>query len=418
MRTAKAAFAIIFATLVLGNVEAVYLPEPRLILLGNTGVGKSSLGNVLLGRPHNFVDENPDGSNCFVTGHSVDATTKDTCAKAGRWAGDSGKPVTIIDTPGLGDEVEADRETVEQLVDKLKDEIKHVNAFVILFNGQRPRFSKSLKSMITLFEKIFGPGFWPHVIFAVTRWGFAEHHIEDQSQTTDQWTAAWNREFSNLFRKVRRDISAVFIDTHYKPSNPVEAGNFTIEMDKLWQFASNADSFELKDIVAALDEIQIWKKKLEESERRRAADLVLAEKSKPNKLCVLGENLGCINLPSFGGISTGILLLGLGLGLFCGCQSSRLCNIFECCFRCCPERRRVADLQAPEDDDQDINVHITIDDDNDSEEEKQDSDEKQDLKDDTIEGQKDINVNITIDDGNDSKEEKQDLKDDSTKGEE
>ena len=85
--------------------------------------------------------------------------------------------------------MEADRETVEQLVDKLKDEIKHVNAFVILFNGQvlatnkyvdcnpscksifvqRPRFSKSLKSMITLFEKIFGPGFWPHVIFAVTR---------------------------------------------------------------------------------------------------------------------------------------------------------------------------------------------------------------------------------------------------------
>ena len=32
--------------------------------------------------------------------------------------------------------MEADRETVEQLVDKLKDEIKHVNAFVILFNGQ------------------------------------------------------------------------------------------------------------------------------------------------------------------------------------------------------------------------------------------------------------------------------------------
>ena len=38
--------------------------------------------------------------------------------------------------PGLGDEVEADRETVEQLVTKLKEEIKHVNAFVILFNGQ------------------------------------------------------------------------------------------------------------------------------------------------------------------------------------------------------------------------------------------------------------------------------------------
>ena len=145
---------------------------------------------------------------------------------------------------------------------------------------------------------------------------------------------------------------------------------------------------------------------MEDSERRRAAALVLAEKSKPNKLCLLGENMGCINLPSFYGTTSGILILGLCIGVFCGCQSSRLCNIFECCFRCCPERRRVADLQAPDEDDQDINVHITIDDGNDSEE------EKQDLKDDIIEeekeGEKDINVHITIDDGDDSKEEKQD----------
>ena len=32
--------------------------------------------------------------------------------------------------------MESDRETVKQLVKKLKEEIKHVNAFVILFNGQ------------------------------------------------------------------------------------------------------------------------------------------------------------------------------------------------------------------------------------------------------------------------------------------
>ena len=37
---------------------------------------------------------------------------------------------------GFGDDVEADRETVEQLVEMLKEEIKQVNAFVILFNGQ------------------------------------------------------------------------------------------------------------------------------------------------------------------------------------------------------------------------------------------------------------------------------------------
>ena len=65
--------------------------------------------------------------------------------------------------------MEADRETVEQLVMMLKDEIKQVNAFVILFNGQSPRFTHGLKSMIQLFENIFGPGFWTNVIFAVSR---------------------------------------------------------------------------------------------------------------------------------------------------------------------------------------------------------------------------------------------------------
>ena len=95
--------------------------------------------------------------------------------------------------------MQSDRETVTQLVKKLKEEIKHVNAFVILFNGQvdiilvglcvclvflfefvvilqEPRFTNSLKSMILLFEDIFGPGFWPNVIFAVSRFSMASKH--------------------------------------------------------------------------------------------------------------------------------------------------------------------------------------------------------------------------------------------------
>ena len=38
----------------------------------------------------------------------------------------------------------------------------------------------------------------------------------------------------------------------------------SVEMDKLWKFASNAERFELKDIVAALDEIQVKFTALEE----------------------------------------------------------------------------------------------------------------------------------------------------------
>ena len=49
-----------------------------------SGAGKSSLGNVLLGRPHNFK-ENSDGTKCFVAGVGADPATKDTCAQAGRF---------------------------------------------------------------------------------------------------------------------------------------------------------------------------------------------------------------------------------------------------------------------------------------------------------------------------------------------
>ena len=58
---------------------------------------------------------------------------------------------------------------MEQLVQILKDDVKFVNAFVIMFNGQSPRFTYGLKSMLKLLESIFGPGFWPNVIFAVSR---------------------------------------------------------------------------------------------------------------------------------------------------------------------------------------------------------------------------------------------------------
>ena len=48
-----------------------------------SGAGKSSLGNVLLGRAHNFVEDSD--VNCFVAGAGADPSTKDTCAQEGRF---------------------------------------------------------------------------------------------------------------------------------------------------------------------------------------------------------------------------------------------------------------------------------------------------------------------------------------------
>ena len=48
--------------------------------------------------------------------------------------------------------MESDQETVRQLVKKLKEEIKHVNVFVILFNGQ----VLSTNPVLILFGRVKG----------------------------------------------------------------------------------------------------------------------------------------------------------------------------------------------------------------------------------------------------------------------
>ena len=118
-------------------------------------------------------------------------------------------------------------------------------------------------------------------------------------------------------------------------------------------------------------QIQLKESEQELKEAKRKRLERLEQEADKNEMC-LGW-LGCINLPKFGGISTGLLLFGLGLGLLCGCYGSTLINKLLC--SCCPERVKNAALRAPEKDDVDIKITIGEDD---SEE------EKKDLKDDSI----------------------------------
>ena len=118
------------------------------IFLGGTGVGKSSLANVLLGRDKNFAGIGFQ-HGCFkVYGlhHDQTSVTKKTCHDQGRFLGNTSKPtITVVDTPGFGNDLIEEEATIESLVNVLKDEIKYVHAFVICFKQSDNRMTHSLR---------------------------------------------------------------------------------------------------------------------------------------------------------------------------------------------------------------------------------------------------------------------------------
>ena len=130
-------------------------------------MGESSLANVLVGRDKNYGGGN-FRNGCFKVSTGLDSITKQTCADQGYWLGDTSKQrFTVIDTPGFGDQLVEEEKTIENLVTTLRDQVKYVHVFIIAFKQTDNRMTNSLRSMISLFEKMFGKKFWDNAILEV-----------------------------------------------------------------------------------------------------------------------------------------------------------------------------------------------------------------------------------------------------------
>ena len=294
--------------------------SPRIAIIGWTGVGKSSLGNALLGRNISY-EGGMDG--CFKEHDHGDGrvVTKATCANQGNWLGNTSNPlVTIIDTPGFMDnDIEAEERTIDGLVGFLKNDIKYVHTFLIVFDGsQSIRLTKDLRSMLNLFTKMFGEDFWKNAVIGFSKWKFDKHTQQvRENQEIPKTTSSFTEDANNIFKKrlgVKTRLQSVFIDSHYNTENEIEISQFKKNTRRLLEISTNAEFFECKDIKKAKLEVRVLLDNLAHARNKTKEyeDLIRQmNDSKP-----ITNEKGCYTPTEFACFGIGMLLLGMAIFYF------------------------------------------------------------------------------------------------------
>eukprot|EP01084_Bolivina_argentea_P024682 45950_1 len=132
----------------------------NIVLLGQTGYGKSTFGNRLCGDQSKYGNE-----TCFKTSTGVNGCTEKTEKRIVKGLY-SKYTLSIIDTAGFFDPGHNDQRYVEDLVETLKGS-NGVNAFLVF--GAEIRFDAGFQKILRNLTNIFGQEFWRHIIFVRTK---------------------------------------------------------------------------------------------------------------------------------------------------------------------------------------------------------------------------------------------------------
>jgi len=266
MRSSCPLLLLAFTSAVLGIRPLVPdLPNPRIVIVGPTGAGKSSLANAFLGCDPSF-------SQCtFEVCWGTDSCTKETSYGFGPWLG-KGPNFTVVDTPGFGDSDNEEEILIEEMMDTLANVIDHAGTILLTLDGRTTRFSDSLTTMLKRMTIIFGQNWWDYVVIGVSFWAYDQDSIDDRKCYEDQppercHDEAWFcSEMNDQLREklnTDRDFKCVFTDSwsqvaglpDFNTDDQLQQEHWNTETGILWNITtSREEDFSFMTIDDILEE--------------------------------------------------------------------------------------------------------------------------------------------------------------------
>ena len=224
--------------------------KAKLVILGATGDGKSSLGNFILNKKDLFrVSDDPDSETKETIGHN----------------GINGSEnIFVIDTPGLQDTRASDKKHIINMVEYIKKH-KDIQAIIVVFNFHQDRFAPYLKTMIKIFNDIFEiEDFWFHVGFVFTK--YFKDMRKKLEKKKDKKVEKYIGQIKELVKECNRKCPNNF-NTYFMDSDMEDIDEYSIEECKrLLGWVSSLDPLDTSKVKEVDDKIKTSEKELREIE--------------------------------------------------------------------------------------------------------------------------------------------------------
>eukprot|EP00092_Neocalanus_flemingeri_P004401 GFUD01004734.1.p1 GENE.GFUD01004734.1~~GFUD01004734.1.p1 ORF type:complete len:1003 (-),score=126.99 GFUD01004734.1:84-3092(-) len=245
----------------LNKTSPDYPPHPRMVMLGASGVGKSALGNQLLGCYKNEKD-----CDYFSVGHSSTSHTNNTSWAVGNYMGKGGC-LTVVNTPGASDSEGQTYDQVLEMADIMKHNLTTIDVFVLVFNGMQPRFRASITKLLKLYESIFSEDLWKHSITEISFWKWDEDSVDERAEYGHMNETLkhfqWNQEYKEKLNVTVGQVPTIFLDPIFPifskttknqrkiNRQPEAVEKFKLYSSLLWNLAIKMPPFHCKERCAA-----------------------------------------------------------------------------------------------------------------------------------------------------------------------